>query len=327
MAVAEAMLDEKHNSLPTSPGDDNTYILGSVFAHNVVIACLPSGIYGTTSAATLASQIRNTFQSIRFGLMVGIGGGVPSTEHDIRLGDVVVSKPTRDFGGVIQFDYGKTTAGGQFERTGVLNKPPSVLLTAISRIQAAHMSSPSQVPIFLDDAAARNPSMKVNFTYCGEEQDQLFEFDYEHVESQSTCDKCDHTKLITRSIREENAPHVHYGLIASGNQVMKYGQTRQKLAQELGILCFEMEAAGLMDSFPCLVVRGICDYSDSHKNKQWQPYAAATAAAYAKELLSAIHASRVAEAPVNLYESDPQIQMRSFSNWISLKSGVLFLER
>ena len=58
-----------------------------------------------------------------------------------------------------------------------------------------------------------------------------------------------------------------------------------------------MEAAGLMDHFPCLVIRGICDYSDSHKNKRWQPYAAAVAAAYAKELLSLIPVSRVEEAP------------------------------
>jgi nucleoside phosphorylase len=58
-----------------------------------------------------------------------------------------------------------------------------------------------------------------------------------------------------------------------------------------------MEAAGLMDNFPCLVIRGICDYADSHKNKQWQGYAAATAAAYAKELLSMIHPSQVEETP------------------------------
>jgi nucleoside phosphorylase len=70
--------------------------------------------------------------------------------------------------------------------------------------------------------------------------------------------------------------------------MMKHGMTRDKIAHELGILCFEMEAAGLMDHFPCLVIRGICDYCDSHKNKQWQEYAAATAAAYAKKLLSVI---------------------------------------
>ena len=56
-----------------------------------------------------------------------------------------------------------------------------------------------------------------------------------------------------------------------------------------------MEAAGLMDSFPCLVIRGICDYADSHKNKRWQPYAAATAAAFAKELLGVINKQEVDE--------------------------------
>ena len=77
---------------------------------------------------------------------------------------------------------------------------------------------------------------------------------------------------------------------------MKHGGTRDRLARKLGILCFEMEAAGLMDNFPCLVIRGICDYADSHKNKRWQPYAAATAAAYAKELLSIIPAQEVKAA-------------------------------
>lgn len=119
MAAAKAMLDESHLDLPTSPNDHNTYILGRIRAHNVVIACLPSGVYGTTSAATVATQMLSTFRSIRFGLMVGIGGGVPSKEADIRLGDVVVSKPTRDFGGVVQYDFGKTVENGHFERTGV----------------------------------------------------------------------------------------------------------------------------------------------------------------------------------------------------------------
>ncbi|KAK6347227.1 hypothetical protein TWF696_007300 [Orbilia brochopaga] len=66
---------------------------------------------------------------------------------------------------------------------------------------------------------------------------------------------------------------------------MKHGKTRDKLSRETGVLCFEMEAAGLMDELPCLVIRGICDYSDSHKNKIWQSYAALVAAAYAKDLL------------------------------------------
>ena len=81
-------------------------------------------------------------------------------------------------------------------------------------------------------------------------------------------------------------PRIHYGTIGSSNLVFKDGITRERLRGDLHILCVEMEAAGLMDDFHCLVIRGICEYADSHKNKQWQPYATATTAAYAKELLS-----------------------------------------
>ena len=114
---------------------------------------------------------------------------------------------------------------------------------------------------------------------------------------QTTCDNCEISGQVTRPVRDRHDPVIHYGLIASGNQVIKHGGTRDKLGRELGILCFEMEAAGLMDNFPCPVIRGICDYADSHKNKQWQGYAAATAAAYAKELPSVIHPNQVEETP------------------------------
>jgi nucleoside phosphorylase len=227
--------------------------------------------------------------------MVGIGGGVPSGKADIRLGDVVVSKPTRDSGGVIQYDYGKTVTGGSFERTGVLNKPPPLLLTAVSRLQAEHGLEPSRIPALLSEAVTRKPRMRESFAYCGEDQDVLFDSEYDHPDFENTCNNCDTRSLVTRPSRASHDPVIHYGLIASGNQVMKHGYSRDNLARELDVLCFEMEAAGLMDNFPCLVIRGICDYSDSHKNKQWQEYAAATAAAYGKELLSVVHASHVVD--------------------------------
>ena len=88
-------------------------------------------------------------------------------------------------------------------------------------------------------------------------------------------------------------PRIHYGTIGSSKTVVKDSDTREQLKKDLGLLCVEMEAAGLIDHFPCLVIRGICDYADSHKNKRWQPYAAATAAAYAKELLSIIPAQEI----------------------------------
>jgi nucleoside phosphorylase len=101
--------------------------------------------------------------------------------------------------------------------------------------------------------------------------------------------------ILVRAERDEedDNPAIHYGLIASANQLMKDALVRDKLVAEKGVLCFEMEAAGLMNHFPCLVIRGICDYSDSHKNKEWQGFAAMVAAAYAKDLLRQTPPDRV----------------------------------
>jgi nucleoside phosphorylase len=288
MAAAKFMLDETHGQLPQLANDENTYTLGKICRHNVVVTCLPAGVYGTTAAATVVSHMRSTFPNIRFGLMVGIGGGVPSKKNDIRLGDVVVSMPTGTSGGVVQYDSGKTINSGRFEQTGSLNQPPQILLTAISQLQSANMIKRNySISNILSDIFEKNPDIRSEF-FHPPDYDRLFNAKYDHPESEDTCVKCDSTHLVDREPRPSNEPLVHYGLIASGNQVMKHGLTRDRLAKELGIICFEMEAAGLMNQLPCLVIRGICDYSDSHKNKLWQGYAALTAAAYAKVLLLAV---------------------------------------
>lgn len=291
-AAAIALLDENHgkpSGLPTN--DNNDYLLGSIDAHGVVIAGLPAGDYGTNSAATVATQMLSTFPSIKIGLMVGIGGGVPSEDVDIRLGDVVISKPGGGFGGVVQYDKGKMIAG-KFEFTGSLNKPPQVLLTALHSLEAVHRNCGNRIVEFLQSMAVQP---KRNSCCPGAGKDQLFEADYIHPRDKKTCESCDSTRLERRAPRNSDGPQVHFGLIASGNQVMKDGIVRDRLAKDLGIICFEMEAAGLMDNFPCLVIRGICDYADSHKNKTWQGYAAATAAACAKEVLCSLAKRGVAE--------------------------------
>ncbi|KAK1961802.1 purine and uridine phosphorylase [Colletotrichum sublineola] len=285
MAAASAMLDETHEPLAMNPNDSNVYTFGRIGSHNVVIACLPSGQYGTNSAAVVANNMRWSFPSICIGLMVGIGGGVPG-KVDIRLGDVVVSNPTGGSPGVVQYDFGKAVHEGRFEHTGTLNKPPQSVLTAVSKLRASHEAQPNRIPAILADIE-RNPNMST-YLYKSMDEDRLFQASYEHTGGE-TCDDCGMSQIVKRDPRQAAAtPKIHYGIIASGNQVMKHAQTRDRLAKDLGIICFEMEAAGLMDNFPCLVVRGICDYSDSHKAKRWQRYAAATAAAYAKELLDLI---------------------------------------
>lgn len=296
MAAAEAMLDEIHPKLTVHPSDNNQYTLGRLGGHNIVLACLPNGVYGITSAAIVATHMLHSFSQIRVGLMVGIGGGVPSKHNDIRLGDVVVSSPKQQYGGVIQYDYGKQI-GDEIQMTGALNKPPQSLLNVVAALRTQHMRASNKISDYVEEMLSKNPRMRSHFAPLGTDQDQLFEADYNHAEPAQTCDNCDHTRLMARP-RRTSGPAIHYGLIASGNQVMRHGLTRDQLARKLGILCFEMEAAGLMDNFPCLVVRGISDYADSHKNKDWQGYAAATAVAFAKELLSVMSATQIYATPV-----------------------------
>ena len=135
--------------------------------------------------------------------------------------------------------------------------------------------------------------MGARFAHPGTQYDCLYEAEYDHPEGNTTCSQCDRDRLVDREPRPSSEPVIHYGLIASGDQVMRHGTTRDRLRRDQNVLCFEMEAAGLMDTFRCLVIRGICDYADSHKNQRWQAYAAVTAAAYAKELLCLVPGSQV----------------------------------
>jgi nucleoside phosphorylase len=284
MAMARGMLDELHGRLPNASDDPFEYTLGRIGPHSVAIACLPRDATLFPSAEIGIPSTLSTFP-LRFGLMVGIGGGVPSSENDIRLGDVVVSDPNESHGGVIQYDLGKQVEQGSFTRIRNLDKPPAVLIKAVSKMQSKYLTEGTALTARISELAARYPKMYATIGYPGHENDQLFEAGYDHPGNETSCEYCDTNQLITRPNRTGNEPCIHYGLIASGNWVMRHGGTRERLRREMDVLCFEMDATGLMNSFPCLVIRGICDYADSHKTELWQPYAAATAAAYTKELL------------------------------------------
>ncbi|PVH69381.1 hypothetical protein DL98DRAFT_439187 [Cadophora sp. DSE1049] len=225
--------------------------------------------------------------------MVGIGGGAPTQERDIRLGDVVVSEPQGTLGGVVQYDLGKRLSGGRFQRTGQLDGPPPVLLGAIPEMKLRHND-----PKKPDGIAEHIKLMDDMLAYRRPTEDRFYSADYEH-KGGKTCADCKADGLRKRPPRDSSrAVNVHYGIIASADSVMKNAKERDQCATdpELNILCFEMEAGGLMNNFPCLVIRGICDYSDSHKNDEWHNYAALAAAAYARELLHVLKPVKVAAA-------------------------------
>lgn len=239
--------------------------------------------------------MRTFSRSLRVGLMVGIGGGIPSAASDIRLGNIVISYPTDTSSGVIQYDMGKIGKDGQLTRTGSLNSPPRLLLAAVNKMRAAELTSDPLYPSYIDKVVQKNTRTRRNFGRPDLQYDQLFQIQYEHPSSAVTCDGCLAEWEVERDEREDDGPQSHYGIIASGNTVIKHGRTREQLREETGALCFEMEAAGLMLDFPCIVIRGISDYADSHKNKRWQGYAALTAASYTKELLGYVPRGQVSQ--------------------------------
>ncbi|CAG9999075.1 unnamed protein product [Clonostachys byssicola] len=304
--AAQVFLDEKHAG-PESVqrNDDNIYTLGRMGKHNVVIAALPHQQYGLVNAASVARNMVHSFPNVRIGLLVGVGGGVPSSIHDIRLGDVVVSSPDPGSGGVFQHDYGKKKQDEDFTTTGFLNQPPMILLKAIQKLRAEHEIEGHQIQEAIEAIFQKYKKLRAKYNQPDRSTDRLYKSSFTHKGSDSdSCtvvcgDDRDNLRSRTKRAEDEDDPIIHYGLIASGNQVLKDAEYRDKLALEKEILCFEMEAAGLMNHFPCLVIRGISDYCDTHKSKQWQGYASMTAAAYAKELLNIIAPNNIeAEAPL-----------------------------
>jgi len=282
LSAAKAAFDEVYEPLPNKKGDANTYHYGRIGTHNVVVTC--HGNTGLLDASLAASRMQSSFPDLELHFLVGIGGGLPSEDHDIRLGDVVVGK------GVIQYDLGKTEQDGKFITTLSPMAPLSPIFQGAIASMEVDRQLDSQIQNHLSKMREADNVEGPHWSYQGSQHDQLFIASYSHVEGESnpTCAYCDINELVKRKPRASTSPFIHYGTIASANNVMKHGPSRDELRVKLKPhvpLCVEMEAAGIMKVFSCLVVRGICDYADTHKNKRWQNYAAATAVAFAKQLL------------------------------------------
>lgn len=287
--AATLMFDQEHAKQDQRPGDKNAYRLGRIGDFNVVQATLPRP--SEVPAAIAMTHLQHAFPQVRFTLLVGIGGGAPDPddrEKDIRLGDVVVSWDNAH-GGVIKYNHGKIVDDGEFVENGHLDKPDDRLVTAAADLRITldmHGNQGIKNHIEAAKRNATNPTLSQRFAFPGHGKDVLFLADYKGPEKKhgKTCNACDKTQAVLGRPQREG-PFTFYGTIGSSNVVMKHGPTRDKYRDERGILCFEMEAAGMMNNYHCLVIRGISDYADVHKNDIWQDYAAITAAAYAKALI------------------------------------------
>ncbi|KAF2194147.1 purine and uridine phosphorylase [Zopfia rhizophila CBS 207.26] len=290
------MLDNRHKGRFTmGRGDDYVFRAGDMCGHNVIIATLPaSQEYGTGSAAALASQVKKFFPSLWFGLLVGVAAGVPNLSRcpplDIRLGDVLVGLPTGESAGLIAYDLGKETGNDGFQLLHfghVLANTETVVRSAIGSIK---LEAPNDAKVFLPfyEAIKGKEHSSGTFSDPGQEQDKLYQIDDNGTEH-----------MVDRERRPDSRrTRAWYGPIGSGDKLMKNARKRNELRDKYNVIGLEMEAAGTMNRIPVGVIRGVCDYGGEHKNKEWQPYAAAMAAAYAKAILHEIRPKTLRTNPV-----------------------------
>jgi nucleoside phosphorylase len=201
-----------------------------------------------------------------------------------------------------QYDHGKAIQGQPFRITQHLNEPPSILLSAIGKLAQDYEIEENPLQSMVNDVLATKPRLKAKYQRPDDSTDRLYKSAVIHpLDTRGNCEQVCGTEVSDLAVRltrvaGAGVAEIHYGVIASGSSLMKDAIVRDRLNEEEGVLCFEMEAAGLVNQFPCLVIRGICDYSDSHKNDDWQGYAAMMAAAYTREILRVLLPRKVSLA-------------------------------
>jgi nucleoside phosphorylase len=324
------------------PGDDNEYVNGRIGMHNIVLCYMPG--MGIKSAVSVAASMRVSYTRIEVALVIGVCGGAPypSDTEQIFLGDVIISNA------VIEYDFGRQSPGIFKQKTGVKdtlggqNRAIRSLLAGlktnqtrtdfqgrmIQHLHAMQKRGKWRLPSFIDDI--------------------LFKASYEHrhygpISSTCLCFNsnspgdicnealgtmcsglgCSENQICRRRTHAEaESPRIHVGIIASSDTVMKSGEHRDNLVKSGDVVGFDMGGAGVGDIIPCILVKGVCDYADSHKNKLWQVYAAATGASAAKAFLEYWRPRRL----MIPFERNPRFvgrhgEIRQLEEWIFMSDG------
>lgn len=315
--------DEDCDYYGRANGDPNTYTTGRIGNFNIILVLLPN--MGKVSAASTSASLRSSYPGLKLMLVTGICGGVPHPEgeEELLLGDVVLSKCVvqYDLGRRYpdEFVMRDTVEDSLGRAPKNVRNLLAIFETNLGRDRLEKMAA-THLQKIQNSPSRRRRGAK--YQYPGAAQDKLFQSSYthkHHLSSQCLCTKghknylsickeakrlfcdelgCDNKHLIRRERldeklqleregrnKEAQAPSIFVGRIGSGDTVVKSGEDRDRIAKSHGVIAFEMEGAGVWDEVPCIVVKAVCDYADSHKNKIWQDFAAATAASVMKALL------------------------------------------
>ncbi|KAJ0412956.1 nucleoside phosphorylase domain-containing protein [Aspergillus carlsbadensis] len=304
--AVEALFNETYDRLGKyygkQRGDANAYINGRIGKHDVVLCYLPG--MGKGSAAGVASSLLVSYPGVKLALVVGICGGAPPPPEyqEIFLGDVIISDS------VTEYDFGRQYPGGFQRKTAVkdtLGRPGREIRALLNGLRAENARKELQ-------DQAQQPDIFISITVMlllpGAhvlEVTRLTKFVKRHWGRTATSWIA--TKVNTSDVERARTPSrplyildplvrcregsdaiqtsIYIGPIASADTVMKSGQHRDEIVKREKVVGFEMEGAGVWDNVPCIIIKGVCDYADSHKSKVWQAYAAATGASTAKAFL------------------------------------------
>ncbi|KAL3467203.1 hypothetical protein BJX64DRAFT_283926 [Aspergillus heterothallicus] len=311
--AVEALFDETYDRLSQrygkDPADKNAYINGKLGRHDVVLCYLPG--MGKRNAAAVAANLQVSYRNIKLALLVGICGGVPflTDKTEVILGDVFISDS------VVEYDFGRQYPDGFRQKSDVkdiLGRPSLEIRAFIAALNGRSTRKEFEERT-RQHLAILQTQRGMGWEYPGTGNDVLFEpsFRHRHYISElhhrcvcfsSSCDSdpiceealagdCDTLGCVGTKVHRDRLsfegpnPAINVGKFASADTVMKSGKHRQEIANKQDVVAFEMEAAGLWDILPCVIIKGVCDYADSHKNKKWQGYAAGTAACCTKSFL------------------------------------------
>ncbi|KAI9370261.1 WD40-repeat-containing domain protein [Aspergillus egyptiacus] len=257
--AVKALFDETYDRGPRYgdlAGDTNAYSTGRIGQHHV--------------------------PGVQLALVVGICGAVPFTDQgtEIVLGDVIISDS------VVEYDFGRQYADEFRRKTDAkdtLGRPNREIraILATLKTRETRQEFHERTSYHLRALQGKQPLWE----YPGSEKDILLAApcgsDHQHHNDDEASPLCRPKPFHRRRLEQKTVvPFVHIGTVACANTVMKSAEHRDRLAQQEGVIAFEMEGAGVWDDLPCVIIKGVCDYADSSKNKLWQEYAAATGAAW-----------------------------------------------
>jgi nucleoside phosphorylase len=301
--AVEALFDETYDKFGKiygkRRGDANSYINGRIGKHDVVLCYMPG--MGKGSAASVASSLRVSYTGVQLALVVGICGGAPNPfgDQEIFLGDVIIGNA------LVEYDFGRQYPRGFERKSDALRRPDQEIRTLLAALSTSRARAEFQEEMLhhLHKIQQQGP----RWQHPGS-ADILFEASYHHkhynlpsrcccVDSNLPDDICEETyekncnslgcdeNRISRRRDKTGKPSIHIGKVATADMVMKSGEHRDRIISKERVIGFEMEGAGVWDNVSCIIIKGVCDYADSHKNKTWQAYAAATGASTAKAFL------------------------------------------